>query len=251
MTTPPPELRKLYLRVIRRVHPDGAIDDQDRLRCERLTQQANHAYALGDEAALRAVLQPKPPRPGPRLVPWGNDLKIKPSQVVGAAIAVAIVCCYIIIAVRPPKAAHTMWSQTAAQQPQDDTKAPTTNIPAPRILDGKPSPQSAPTNRNGNAGRRSPSQAPPGLSPYLETVSAEIEKNFNQHSLDAPDGTSADIAVVIREDGEPEEPHLMMSSGYPAVDSACLRAVEQIQSLGATPTGRNMTVNCQCVVRAR
>jgi hypothetical protein len=249
MTTPSPELRKLYLRVIRRVHPDGAIDDQDRLRCEHLTQQANHAYAVGDEAALRAVLQPKPPRPGLRFVPWGNDLKIEPSLVVGAAIAFAIVCCYIIIAVRPPKTAHTMRSQTAAQQPQDDTKAPTTNIPAPHILDAKPSRQSASTYRNGNAGGRS--QAPPGLNRYLETVSAEIENNFNRRSLDAPDGTSAGIAVVIREDGEPEKPHLMMSSGYPAVDSACLRSVQQIHSLGATPTGRNMTVNCQCVVRAR
>jgi TonB C terminal len=249
MTTPSPELRKLYLRVIRRVHPDGAIDDQDRLRCERLTQQANHAYALGDEAALRAVLQPKPPRPGLRFVLWGNALKIEPSMVVGAAIAVAIVCCYIIIAVRPPKAAHTMQLRTVAQQTQDDTKAPATNIPSLNILDGKPSPQSAFAYRNGNASGRS--QAPPGLNRYLDTVSAEIENNFNQHSLDAPDGTSADIAVVIREDGEPEEPHLMMSSGHPAVDSACLRSVEQMHSLGATPTGRKMTVNCQCVVRRR
>jgi hypothetical protein len=91
MTTPAPELRKLYLRVIRRVHPDGAIDEQDRLRCERLTQQANRAYAVGDEAALRAVLEPKPPRSGwylrrsagrRFLLRW-NALKIKPWQVAG------------------------------------------------------------------------------------------------------------------------------------------------------------------------
>jgi hypothetical protein len=259
MTTPAPELRQLYLRVIRRVHPDGAIDEQDRLRCERLTQQANRAYAVGDEVALRAVLEPKPPRSGwylrwsagRRFIQQWNALKIKPWQVAGAAIAFALVCCYIIITVRPPKTTGTMRSQAAAQQPQDDTKSPMTNIPAPHILAGEPSRQSASVYRSGNAGRRSPSQDPAGLNRYLETVSAEIENNFNQHSLDAPDGTNADIAVVIRGDGETEEPHLMMPSGYPAVDSACLQSVEQIHSFGATPTGRNMTVNCQCVVRAR
>jgi TonB C terminal len=105
--------------------------------------------------------------------------------------------------------------------------------------------------RNRNADRRVPSQDLPGLNRYLETVGSEVEKNFKQQTLDAPDGTSADIAVVIRGDGEPEEPHLMMPSGYAGVDSACLQSVEQIHSFGATPTGQNMTVNCQCVVRAR
>src|ERR1700730_12649066 len=92
MTTPSPELRQLYLRVIRRVHPDGAIDEQDRLRCELLTQQANRAYAVGDEAALRAVLEPKPLRSGwylkwsagRRFIQRWNALKIKPWQVAGA-----------------------------------------------------------------------------------------------------------------------------------------------------------------------
>jgi TonB family protein len=52
-----PELKQLWVRVIKRVHPDLAVDDQDRFRCERLTQQANEAYARGDEIALRAVLK--------------------------------------------------------------------------------------------------------------------------------------------------------------------------------------------------
>jgi hypothetical protein len=77
MTSPSPELRKLYLRVVRRVHPDGAIDGQDWLRCEHLTQEANHAYAVGDEGAFRAVLEPKLPdgirggQPGARSY-WGG-----------------------------------------------------------------------------------------------------------------------------------------------------------------------------------
>jgi TonB family protein len=52
-----PELKKLYIRVLKRVHPDLAVDELDRHRCERLTQQANEAYARKDEVALRAVLK--------------------------------------------------------------------------------------------------------------------------------------------------------------------------------------------------
>jgi hypothetical protein len=61
MGTPSPELKQLWIRVLKRVHPDLAIDEQDRLRCERLTQLANEAYQAGDEEALRAVLRPSQP----------------------------------------------------------------------------------------------------------------------------------------------------------------------------------------------
>lgn len=52
------ELTSLYRRVVKRVHPDLAVDEQDRIRCEELTQQANAAYEAGDYQALRAVLDP-------------------------------------------------------------------------------------------------------------------------------------------------------------------------------------------------
>jgi hypothetical protein len=141
--------------------------------------------------------------------------------------------------------------QAGAQQPQDNPEARIANIPAPDIGAGEPSLQSATAYGNKNLGRQSPSQNQVDLSRYLETVKSQVGNNFDQHSLDAPDGTSADIAVVIRGDGEPEEPNLMMPSGYPGVDSACLQSVEQIHSFGTTPTDRNMTVNFQCTVRAR
>jgi TonB family protein len=63
-----PELKKLWIRVLKRDHPDLAVDEQDRRRCERLTQQANDAYARHDEVALRAVLEPNGP-PQPRHAP--------------------------------------------------------------------------------------------------------------------------------------------------------------------------------------
>jgi TonB family protein len=61
MGTPSPELKQLWIRVLKRVHPDLAIDEQDRVGCERLTKLANEAYQAGDEEALRAVLRPSQP----------------------------------------------------------------------------------------------------------------------------------------------------------------------------------------------
>src|SRR6204780_3951771 len=58
MGTPSPELKHLWIRVIKRVHPDLAIDEKDRIRCERLTKLANEAYQAGDLEPLRAVLTP-------------------------------------------------------------------------------------------------------------------------------------------------------------------------------------------------
>ena len=44
MDMPSPEIKQLWIRVLKRVHPDLAIDEQDRIRCERLTKLANEAY---------------------------------------------------------------------------------------------------------------------------------------------------------------------------------------------------------------
>jgi hypothetical protein len=259
MTPPSPELRKLYLRVIRRVHPDGAIDEQDRLRCERLTLEANQAYAAGDEAALRAVLEPKTLRHGwnlsgvgqRRFLAWPNALKVKPWRMAGAIIAFGLVSCYVIIAVKSPKTAQAVQPAIGAQQLRDNTEARTTNITAPDTgtVESSRPPATAHGIRAG--GRPSPSHNHPDLSPYLRMVQTQVEKNFDQHPLNAPDGTKADIVVVIRGDGQPGEPHLMMASGYPGVDSACLQSMVEIPTFGPTPTGENVTVNFQCTVSGR
>jgi TonB family protein len=70
-----PELKRLWIRVLKRVHPDLAVDEPDRRRCERLTQEANDAYARRDEVALRAVLEPK----GPPLDAWKARAQAQPA----------------------------------------------------------------------------------------------------------------------------------------------------------------------------
>jgi TonB family protein len=85
MVTASPELKKLWIRVLKRVHPDLAVDEEDRCRCEQLTQQANEAFARRDETALRAVLEPKgsPPSPhAPRDAweAWAQAQKAMPPQ---------------------------------------------------------------------------------------------------------------------------------------------------------------------------
>jgi hypothetical protein len=50
-------LRELYKIAARRLHPDLARDDVDRKIRERLMTEANLAYARGDEARLRAILE--------------------------------------------------------------------------------------------------------------------------------------------------------------------------------------------------
>jgi hypothetical protein len=49
-------LRELYKTAAKRLHPDLARDDADRKIRERLMTEANIAYAKGDEAGLRAIL---------------------------------------------------------------------------------------------------------------------------------------------------------------------------------------------------
>ena len=49
-------LRELFKTAAKRLHPDLARDDADRKIRERLMTEANLAYARGDEASLRSIL---------------------------------------------------------------------------------------------------------------------------------------------------------------------------------------------------
>jgi hypothetical protein len=52
-----PGLKGLYRELAKRVHPDLAIDEDDRKQRERLMAEANRAYQNADAEALRRILQ--------------------------------------------------------------------------------------------------------------------------------------------------------------------------------------------------
>lgn len=54
--SPSAELKTLYRETAKRVHPDTANDEADRIRREHLMKEVNAAYTAGDEDALRRIL---------------------------------------------------------------------------------------------------------------------------------------------------------------------------------------------------
>jgi hypothetical protein len=55
--SPSSSLKSLYREVARRIHPDLAVDDADRLKRQKLMAEANRAYEDGNEQKLRAILE--------------------------------------------------------------------------------------------------------------------------------------------------------------------------------------------------
>jgi len=53
---PSESLKKLYREVAKRIHPDLAEDDSERLKREELMAKANRAYQEGDREKLQAIL---------------------------------------------------------------------------------------------------------------------------------------------------------------------------------------------------
>ncbi len=53
---PSPELKQLYRDVAKRIHPDLALDEEERARRQHVMAEVNQAYAAGDLEYLRAVL---------------------------------------------------------------------------------------------------------------------------------------------------------------------------------------------------
>jgi hypothetical protein len=55
--SPSDDLRTLYREAARTLHPDLTTDDKERLRRTRAMAEANRAYAAGDAAKLRSILE--------------------------------------------------------------------------------------------------------------------------------------------------------------------------------------------------
>ena len=55
-TKPTEGLKKLFRDVAKRIHPDLATNDADRMRRQQLMAEVNLAYENGDEAKLRSIL---------------------------------------------------------------------------------------------------------------------------------------------------------------------------------------------------
>lgn len=54
---PTESLKKLYRQIAKQIHPDLAVDDQERTRYQRLMAKANQAYQVGDEIGLQNIIR--------------------------------------------------------------------------------------------------------------------------------------------------------------------------------------------------
>lgn len=79
---------------------------------------------------------------------------------------------------------------------------------------------------------------------YVDVVKRKVQSNWLTYELDprinAPH--RGYIAFDILRDGRPDNIHLAQSSGVPALDISAKRAVERIDTFGATPDGNKVSV---------
>jgi TonB family protein len=211
MDTPSPELKQLWIRVLKRVHPDLAIDEQDRIRCERLTKLANEAYQAGDAEALRAVLSP------PRLrmyFPPGTAFSFK--QLLPVAIAVVFLIC----------GGFSLYSITTSHDA-------VTNSPAAQVYS-----KNAPIKAYVEVGH------PPPFKLYGDVIHNRISRNLNPSTVvSTPVGATAVIGFTISREGSPQSVSLFASSGYPSLDFSCMNAVRQVTTFGPPEGGTKDSLN--------
>lgn len=209
MDTPSPELKQLWIRVLKRVHPDLAIDEKDRLRCERLTKLANEAYHAGDVQALRAVLGP--PKLRTYFPPW-TPLSYKQLLPAAAAVVTLIWGGFSLHSV--PTSQHAVTSSPAAQAYE------------------------APINAHVELAHLSSSKW------SGDVIHNRIFKNFDPSTVvNTPAGATAVLAFTISREGSPQNVSLVGSSGYPSLDLACMNAVRQVSTFGPPEAGTKDSLN--------
>jgi TonB family protein len=210
MDMPSPELKQLWIRVLKRVHPDLAIDEQDRIRCEGLTKLANEAYQAGDLEALRAVLTPQPPT----YFPPATAFSLK--RLFPVAIVVVILIC----------GGFSLYSVTTSQH----AVANRLTAQADRIK--------APIKAHGDVGQPSPSKW------YGDVIHNRISRNLNPSTIvNTPAGATAVLAFTISREGSPQSVSLVGSSWSPSLDFSCVNAVRQVRTFGPPEGGTKDSLN--------
>jgi TonB family protein len=203
MDMPSPELKQLWIRVLKRVHPDLAIDEQDRIRCERLTKLANEAYQAGDLEALRAVLTPPQPL---MYFPAGTTFFVERWRAL-ATMAVILIC-----------GGFSLYSVTTSQHA------------AANSLTAQVDRNLAPA--HAGMGQPSPSKW------YGDVIHTKISQNLNPSTVvNTPAGATAVIAFTISREGSPHNVSLVASSWHPSLDFSCLKAVRQVRTFGPPEGG--------------
>ena len=206
MGTPSPELKQLWIRVLRRVHPDLAIDEQDRIRCERLTKLANEAYQAGDLEALRAVLGPH----GYGCISPPDHSPLSNCFPVAIAVVFLLWGCF------------SLYSVTTSQHP-------VTN-PAPQQKCSHKCPRGV--------------GHPPPFKLYGDMIHNSISRKFNPSTVvNTPAGATAVIGFTISREGSPQSVSLYASSGYPSLDPSCVNAVRQVTTFGSPEGGAKDGLN--------
>jgi TonB family protein len=216
MDMPSPELKQLWIRVLKRVHPDLAIDERDRLRCEWLTKLANEAYQAGDLEALRAVLNPQEP---PMFFPPGIGFSLK--RLRPGAIAVVLLICGGFSLYSITTNQHAVANSVTAQADRSKT----------------------PIKAHGDTGQSSPSKS------YGDVIHNRISQNLNPSTLaNTPAGATAVIGFTISREGSPQNVSLVASSWHPSLDFSCVNAVRQVKTFGppegGTKDGLNVIYDC-------
>jgi TonB family protein len=216
MDMPSPELKQLWIRVLKRVHPDLAIDERDRIRCEWLTKLANEAYQAGDLKALRAVLNPQEP---PMFFPRGPGFSLK--RLRPGAIAVVLLICGGFSLYSVTTSQHAVANSVTAQA--DHSKIP--------------------IKAHGDGGQSSPSKS------YGDVIHNRISQNLNPSTLaNTPAGATAVIAFTISREGSPQNVSVVASSWHPSLDFSCVNAVRQVGTFGppegGTKDGLNVIYDC-------
>jgi TonB family protein len=231
MGTPSPELKQLWIRVLKRVHPDLAIDEQDRVRCERLTQLANEAYQAGDEEALRAVLRPNAGAPKAYKVSRQGQ-KVSPAPAAEPRVQqgspapdgspkrsfkswfwlsnVPHLTAFSLKQLLPVAIAVVIFIWTGVSLYSGTTsRHAVTNSPTAQVVSVK-----APIQAHVEAPAAGIFQPRPSKS-FGDLIQNEISQNLNP-------STVVDPTVGASGEGSPTKVSLFTTSGHPSLDSSCL-----------------------------